>query len=172
MEKHELFYFNDDGIFPNSTLPVVLYKKAVDLPPVLASRHVKKLLQKNNWSNNWKYGIIQQHHYHSTSHEVLVAIKGKTQLMLGGVTGKIIEFEKGDMLIIPAGVAHKNLQHENDIVCVGGYPEGRIYDMNYGRNGERPETDKNIAALPVPEYDPMGGKNGFLVSCWKSANNS
>lgn len=169
MANPELYYFHDDGVFPNSHLPVILYKQAVDLPAVLGSRYANKILKQHHWLNNWKSGIITEHHYHSTSHEVLVAVQGKTQLQLGGPAGKIIDFERCDMLILPAGVAHRNVQAENDVVCIGGYPDGRIYDMNYGHSGEREEAEKNIAALPIPEYDPLEGKNGFLTTCWKGA---
>src|SRR5947209_5668374 len=128
----ELFFLKDDGFFPNSQLPLLYYPGVLDLPKIFSALAVRKLFQENNWSNNWKQGIFTYHHYHSTTHEVLGICKGETLLQLGGEEGITLFIQRGDVLIIPAGVAHMNLGKENDITCVGGYPEGRNYDMNYG----------------------------------------
>lgn len=136
-----------------------------DLPTLLAGNYVKTLFGRNNWINAWKYGIYEYHHYHSTTHEVLGAYRGATTLLLGGDGGTTIGFEEGDVLIIPAGVAHKNLGKEKQVKCVGAYPEGRDYDMNYGRPGERPGTDGHIAAVPIPATDPLFGGKG-LTEIW------
>jgi uncharacterized protein YjlB len=163
----QTFFVKDDGIFPNSELPVVYYPGALDLPHLFPALAVKKLFSENNWSNNWKQGIFTYHHYHSITHEVLGFIKGETLLQLGGENGITLFVEKGDVLIIPAGVAHMNLGEENDITCVGAYPGGKDYDMNYGRPGERPKTDRNIAAVPLPKMDPVFGKRNGLMKLWK-----
>jgi len=87
--------------------------------------------------------------------------------MLGGEKGIVLFILEGDVLVIPAGVAHMNLGKENDVTCVGGYPEGREFDMNYGTDAERPRADHNIAALPMPNTDPVFGENGPLGKIWK-----
>ena len=163
----EQFFVKDDGIFPNNSLPILYYPKAIDLPKLFPALSVKKLFKQNNWTNNWKYGIYTYHHYHSTSHEVLGVCKGDTLLPLGGEQGIILFIEKGDVLIIPAGVAHINLGEEDDIVCVGGYPDGRDYDIKRGRKNERPRADRNIAEVPLPQTDPVFGAKGGLLEIWK-----
>jgi uncharacterized protein YjlB len=80
----EYYQLKDDGIFPNSYLPVVLYRKVLVLPVIFASHSIKRLFQSNGWSNVWKDGIYEFHHYHSITHEVLGVYKGKTVLLLGG----------------------------------------------------------------------------------------
>lgn len=162
----EKYSLKDDGIFPNSCIPVLYYPQALDLPKLFPARAIKKLFQKNNWKNNWKQGIYTYHHYHSTTHEAIGICKGETLLQLGGENGITLFVEAGDVLIIPAGVAHMNLGKENDISCVGGYPGGKEYDMNYGKAGERPGTDKNIALVPLPKTDPVFGKKGGLLELW------
>ncbi|MES2330656.1 MAG: cupin [Bacteroidota bacterium] len=163
------YYIKDNGQFPNSPLPVLLYKRVLNLPAFCAARHVKKLFQKNDWGNNWQNGIYTFQHYHSITHEVFAAIKGQTVLLLGGENGKLIKFEKGDVIIIPAGVAHKNLGKEKDVICIGGYPEGKDFDINCGEQGERPGTDQNISNVPIPATDPVYGtdENG-LLTVWRS----
>lgn len=160
------YLLDDDGTFPNSTLPVLHYKNVLDLPALFPAAYIENLFKTNHWMNSWKAGIFTFNHYHSTTHEVLGAYKGKTTLQLGGDKGVKVEFEKGDVLIIPAGVAHKNLGDEGDIACVGAYPEGKSYDMNYGKPGERPLADDNIANLILPERDPVLGLKGGTVNYW------
>ena len=48
----------------------------------------------------------------------------------------------------------------------GAFPNGMEFDMNYGRTGERPQTDKNIQQVPLPATDPVYG-NGPLQDYWK-----
>lgn len=163
----ETYYLKDDGVFPNSILPVLLYKGILDLPIILPSNYITKLFKQNNWSNSWKNGIFEYHHYHSVTHEVLGVYKGVTTLQLGGEKGIKIKIEKGDVLIIPAGVAHKNLGKQNKIKCVGAYPGGKDYDMNYGKEGERPQTDENIKHLSLPQQDPVFGLQGGIKTYWE-----
>jgi uncharacterized protein YjlB len=162
----EYFYLKDDKIFPNSTLPVLLYKKVLVLPPVFGAAYVKKLFKRNGWANSWKYGIYEYNHYHSITHETMAVCGGKTRLLLGGNKGETVSIEKGDVVIIPAGVAHKNLGNENDVQCVGAYPGGMDYDINYGNVGERPHTDQNIRKVPKPSKDPVFGAGGGLLKYW------
>jgi uncharacterized protein YjlB len=162
----ERFELKDDGIFPNNKLPALLYKGVLNIPFLFPATHVKNLFKKNNWTNAWAFGIYEYHHYHSTTHEVLGVYEGKTTLQLGGDNGVKIDIEKGDVLVIPAGVAHKNLGKEKDVNCVGAYPNGMDYDMNYGKPGERPQTDENIKAVPIPATDPVYGAGG-LTEIWK-----
>jgi uncharacterized protein YjlB len=163
----ERITLRDDGVFPNSRLPALLYKGALDVPMFFSATHVQHIFENNGWSNCWDAGIFQYHHYHSITHEVLGIYKGHALVQLGGENGPKIKIEKGDVLVIPAGVAHKNLHDENDVGVVGAYPDGRDYDMNYGKTGERPDTDENIRALPVPASDPVLGKSDGLIKLWK-----
>jgi uncharacterized protein YjlB len=160
------YYIKDNGVFPNSVLPVLLYKHSLDLPVFFASTALKNLFRKNGWTNSWRNGIYTYHHYHSNTHEVCGVCRGKTQLQLGGDDGVILAAEKGDVIVIPAGVAHKNLGKEKDVICVGGYPNGKNFDMNYGKPGERPVTDNNIASLHVPVTDPVMGANQGVPKIW------
>lgn len=161
------FHVPDNGIFPNSRYPVLIYKKAVAIPFLFPARAIKHLFRENGWTNNWVAGIFDFNHYHSNTHEAIGVIRGKTMLQLGGDNGVRLQIEAGDIIIIPAGVAHKNLGRAKDIECVGGYPGGVSYDMNFGHDGERPGTDKNIAAVPIPGSDPLTGKDESFHFFWQ-----
>ena len=165
--KAQQFFVKDDGAFPNNSLPIVLYPKVLKLPRLFTGLAIRRLFQKNDWGNNWQQGIYTYHHYHSITHEVLGICRRETLLLLGGEQGTTVFIEEGDVLVIPAGVAHMNLGKEKDVICVGGYPNGRDYDMNYGKQGERPGADENIGSVSLPQTDPVFGKKGGLLKIWE-----
>jgi len=127
---------------------------------------VENLFAANNWSNSWQNGVYPLHHYHSTSHEVLGIFGGSASLRLGGEQGKTVEVRSGDVIVIPAGVGHKNLGASADFRVVGAYPDGRSWDLLTGKPGERPKADQNIAALPVPHTNPVYGTGLPLKQFW------
>lgn len=161
----ERYFLYDDGLFPNnSEFPVLIYRNVLRLPEFFPALFVRNLFASHHWHNSWKDGVLTCHHYHSLTHEVLGFYTGKTQLLLGGDLGIRLRVKKGDVMIIPAGVAHKNLGKKHDIGCIGAYPDGHDFDLNYGMPGERPDTDFNIRKVPVPFSHPLFGIreiNGF-----------
>jgi uncharacterized protein YjlB len=80
-----------------------------------------------------------------------------------------VRLTAGDVVVIPAGVAHKNDGASSDFRVVGAYPDGTGPDMQYGKPGERPGTDRNIAAVPSPAADPVHGSAGPLTRLWRRA---
>lgn len=160
----EEFYFKDDGKIPNSKFPLLVYRNGFS--GSLTPSRLQEQFASNNWSNSWDNGVYSFHHYHSTSHEVLGIYAGSAMLHLGGESGEKVRVQAGDILVIPAGVGHKNLGASGDFGVVGAYPEGRSWDLLKGVAGERPAADKNIAALPIPASDPLLGKNQGLTKIW------
>lgn len=159
----------EDGPFPNNgLLPLLHYTQAFQIAPEEEVDLIKELLETNGWTNTWVDTIYDQHHYHSNTHEVLVALSGTARVQFGGPNGAALTFEKGDVVIIPAGVAHMKLEEADGFSCLGAYPDGRQYDMNYGKEGERPQTDENIKAVPLPQNDPLYGHDGPLIKNWFS----
>lgn len=163
------YWFGDDGIFPNNMLPVALYKRAMNIPmsDFLVYLYFKVIFNEHGWINNRRSGIFNFHHYHSNVHKVIGVCNGSASLLFGGNNGERIGLEKGDVIVIPAGVAHKNLGKENCIDCISAFYEGCAYDLNYGRPGERPTADVNIASLPIPDTDPLYGKAAGIVTLWQ-----
>jgi uncharacterized protein YjlB len=157
----------DDNIFPNNKLPAILYKGVIDLSSGSEATIVEQLFQVNGWGNSWRNGIYGFHHYHSTAHEVLGVYSGSASVRLGGDRGETFELEIGDVVLIPAGVAHKNLWSSNSFKVVGAYPKGQNWDMNYGRDGERPGADLNIKNVPLPDFDPVFGDKGPVEALWE-----
>lgn len=161
-------HLEDDGTIPNNaSLPLIIYKKVFVLPDDDPAGVFEQLFETNGWGGTWRNGIYGYHHYHSTAHEVLGIARGRAKVQLGGERGIVQDVEAGDVVVIPAGVAHKNLGASSDFLVVGAYPAGQHYDMNYGKPGERPRADRNIAEVPLPDSDPVYGKDGPLVEHWK-----
>jgi len=162
---HEIL--QDDGIYPNNKmLPLLVYQNAVQLPQHDPAAIFEALFATNQWGGSWRNGVYNFHHYHSRAHEVLGVYGGIAKVRLGGEEGIILSISSGDVLIIPAGVAHKNLGSSYDFRIVGAYPLGQSPDMCYGKSGERPQADHCIARVALPTADPVYGAQGQLIGHW------
>ena len=157
----ETYLLTDDGMFPNSRLPVLVYRGVLATPEASA---FEQMFQANGWSSSWRNGLYTVHHYHSTAHEVLGIYSGRVTARLGGARGRSVTLAAGDVAVIPAGVAHKNDGASADFRVVGAYPLGTSPDMQYGKPGERPATDRSIGRVGLPTGDPVRG--GALAPLW------
>ena len=153
------------GNFPNNALlPLMIYRKALQSTnPDL----IENIFESNGWFNFWRAEIYNYDHYHSNTHEVLGVFKGNARLMFGGPSGITIPVEEGDVIIIPAGVSHKRLESDPGFQVVGGYPDGKHYDIMKGDAGDRPLADENIRHVALPASDPVYGTDGPLLKEWK-----
>lgn len=161
-------HLKDDGSFPNNEkVPLLVYQSALELPRSQTAAGIENLFSSNGWRGAWRNGIYGFHHYHSTAHEVLGVYSGSAKVQLGGENGITLTVHPGDVIIIPAGVAHKNQGASSDFRVVGAYPAGTRPDMCYGKAGERPRADDRIANVSLPPMDPVYGAEGPLAKYWK-----
>jgi uncharacterized protein YjlB len=86
---------------------------------------------------------------------VLGIASGWVELQFGGPNGRAIRAQAGDVIVIPAGVAHCNLTQSADLLVVGAYPGGSDYDICHPADHAR--ALKAIAAVPLPNRDPIYG---------------
>jgi uncharacterized protein YjlB len=164
------YTLTDDGIFPNNAaLPLLVYPQAVHLTGTDPAAIFEVLFNTHGWGNGWRNGIYSFHHYHSTAHEVLGIFRGQARVQCGGAQGVMLSLRQGDVVVIPAGVAHKNLGASRDFGVVGAYPFGQRWDTCYGKPGERPRADHNIAQVTLPQADPVHGEHGPLRRHWSGA---
>jgi uncharacterized protein YjlB len=162
----EEYLFTDDGRVPNNpSLPLIVYRAVLE-PGPRAAAACEALFAGNDWSASWVDGIYAHHHYHSTAHEVLGIAAGSVRVRLGGENGKTVELCAGDVVVIPAGVAHKSEGASPDLVVVGAYPGGRSPDMRGPAEQERERAQRNIAEVALPACDPVFGKSGPLFERW------
>lgn len=157
--------FFDDGTYPNSRLPLLFYEEALprgDADP----EAMEALFAANGWPPAWRAPVFTYHHYHSTAHETLGVARGSARLLLGGPEGREFDAEPGDVIVIPAGVAHRRLDSSSDFLVVGCYPPGQDWDLLRGESGDRPKADQNILRVPKPASDPVAGVAGPLITHW------
>lgn len=162
------FGFKDDGTFPNSALPLLIYRHAFVAPQTpYQTEALEKHFAAHHWQGAWRGDVYTYPHYHSTTHEALAVLQGLAQLRLGGTSGLVVWVNAGDILVIPAGVAHQKTESHDDFEVMGVYPEGRSYDVLRGTAGERPQADINLSKVPVPQYDPwFGNRREGINRAW------
>jgi uncharacterized protein YjlB len=164
MPRPETHSFQDAGAIPNSRLPVLIYH---EVEAASDATRCEELLARNGWLGAWQDGIFSFHHFHSTSHEVLGIAAGTATLILGGPTGRRFEVEQGDVVVLPAGTGHCNAGSSADLLVVGAYPCGMRWDLRRGDPAERDKVLANIAAVPLPDTDPLHGADGPLTDLWR-----
>jgi uncharacterized protein YjlB len=155
----------DDGVFPNSRLPVLLWRGAIPTDGDTAAA-IEDRFHASGWGGAWRNGIFDFHHYHASAHEALGIARGSVTVLLGGPNGQTVELAAGDVVLLPAGTPHRNLAQSDDLLVIGAYPHGQRPDMRHGEPGERPAADRSIAGLPLPETDPVSGAPGPPVA-WR-----
>ena len=165
----EDYLFADDGEVPNNlALPLIVYRGALETGGDAAASCVR-LFDRNGWTGAWTNGVYSHNHYHSSAHEVLGITSGWVKVRLGGEAGKVVELRAGDVVVIPAGVAHKNEGASPDLLVVGAYPRGQSPDMCSPGAADHVRAVERIAAVPLPAGDPVHGISGPLLERWRVA---
>ena len=165
----DTFVFEDDGLIPNSRLPLIVRRGAVSPAADDPAKAFEKVFSQNGWTNGWRADdIFDYHHYHSTAHEVLGIAAGSANVRFGGEGGEAVGLTAGDVVVIPAGVGHAKLVASNDLLVVGAYADGRDWDIVRDDPGAVAGARHRIAQVPLPSADPIDGANGPLMKLWAS----
>ena len=171
----ETLHFARNGWVPNHpTLPVLLYRQAFDPnTPDLASV-MERTFEQNGWPPQWRNGVYDFHHFHSTAHEVLGFAAGSAHLILGGPivenaspnqpTGREIIVHAGDVAVLPTGTGHCRLSATPDFLVIGAYPPHQTWDIC--RTAPDTPTQSHINQTPYPPSDPTQGPSGPLIKLW------
>ena len=101
-------------------------------------------------------------------HEVLGIARGKARVQLGGPGGETFDFAAGDVAVLPAGTGHQRLSGSADLLVIGAYPPEGTYNLCRGDDpADRDKALATIPKVPVPQSDPVLGKNGPLPKLWR-----
>jgi uncharacterized protein YjlB len=170
LTKPESHLFADDGSVPNNPrLPLLIYRGAIDL---IGARNpiedIEKVFRANGWGGTWRNGIYPYLQYHSIIHECMGIARGRAKVQFGGQTGKEIELAPGDVVVVPAGTGHQGVSSSADLMVIGGYANGGRYDLCRGSRNEYAKALETIPRVPLPDKDPVFGKEGPLLRLWQS----
>ena len=92
---------------------------------------------------------------------------GRVEVRFGGDSGQTLRLEPGDVVVIPAGVAHCRVGPSKGLLVVGAYAERRDWDI-VRDPGEIEAARQRIAAVPLPQADPVEGQGGALKTLWRA----
>jgi uncharacterized protein YjlB len=152
-----------NGWMPNNSLPVLLYRNAMPVGHDLATE-MERLFAANQWPPQWRNGVYDFHHYHSTAHEVLGFAAGHAELVLGGEGGESVTVHAGDVAVLPAGTGHCRITASDDFLVIGAYPENEHWDIC--RTAATHEVLERIRRVRFPASDPLTGASGALPKLW------
>jgi uncharacterized protein YjlB len=163
----ERFVLQANGWVPNNPrLPVLVCRRAIEPAGRDLASAFEALFGRNGWPAQWRNGVYDFHHYHSTAHEVLGIASGEARLVLGGPAGLEVSVSSGDALVLPVGTGHARIEASREFLVVGAYPLGGD-DWDLRRDAPNAEDLARMERLPIPGEDPVLGRDGPLVRLWR-----
>ncbi|KAL1643130.1 hypothetical protein SLS58_005099 [Diplodia intermedia] len=179
---------------PNSVFPVLVYRGV--LPTPVDEESTSDFLQRNHWekkattpNEKGTWGAITTKHFHPNTHECYGVIHGRSELVFGlggadavkadadaddsngeGEEGVRVTVAAGDVVVVPAGVAHASVRKDDGYRYIGVYPEGSPKWRNEWGKRELSGADDplfdEIKGVRVPRCDPVFGAEGPLRRVW------
>ena len=156
-------YMDDDGTFPNNPhQPLIVIRSAFSGSPAEGESAIVGS-SGGQWTFPWAWGIFPYHHYHSTAWELLVCVQGEADVQWGGPTGPTMVVAKGDVALVPPGLAHKQVNARQGFTLLGSYPTSTTTD---DKNPKAVDTltgvptaneRDNIRNCPLPPTEPILG---------------
>ena len=132
-QRPQTFHLSPTPHVPNSRLPVLVYRSAIptpSLPDSLSPAIACEIIEPNHWLKGGVFKHYPACHFHSVTHEAYAVFKGWSKIRLGRGPldddldkDVVIDVSVGDVIVLPAGVAHCSVESSDDYEYVGLYPE-------------------------------------------------
>lgn len=152
---------------PNSRLPLVFWKGRVAAN--IGGEQACASYIRNGWQGTWIYSVFPFWHFHTRGHEALTCVAGSARIGFGGEGGIVADVSAGDVAIIPAGVGHKRIESSSNFLMAGAYPPGQSGNIVRPGDLDDARIASEIAAVGLPETDPISGKADGVVKIWREA---
>ncbi|CAK7264597.1 hypothetical protein SEPCBS119000_001079 [Sporothrix epigloea] len=168
----ETYYLKRNQHAPNNAYPVLVYRQCLPLP--VSEAKTTTFLEAHSWERKGVWGHIGVRHFHPNVHECYGVIAGESTMLVGcgsddpDESGQQIELSVGDVIVLPAGTGHCNLQSTKDFLYVGVYPAGApLYKAELGKEGaDVAALWQEVDSVVMPMEDPVTGKDGALFELW------
>lgn len=156
VEIHRLAAKRGDAIPNNERHPAIV------LAGVLCGANepddIHALFETNGWGGGWTWEVFDYHHFHPDAFEALAVAKGGATLMLGGPQGRTIEVKAGDVIVLPPGYGHKQVEKRDGFTVCGAYPRGQEdYSTISESDGYDERVLETMRNVEPPETDPVFG---------------
>ncbi|MBZ4190471.1 cupin domain-containing protein [Niabella beijingensis] len=160
----DIFYFREDQQIPNSPFPLLVYRGFFDKDYAACESWLQKKFTANKWFPLPAFKIFDDTHYYSNTHIALGVCAGEAQLQLGGTLGITTTVEKGDVVILPAGVALRLIGSGSSFSMVAASSVKVPLEMHREQNGQAAGSAlHNI----IPDTDPILGRKEGLQDIWQ-----
>ena len=164
------FHFDSDAETPNNpALPLLVYRDVLPSDGVGdPAGWFEDTFAAHGWADGWRNGIYPFLHFHTGTHEVLGIAAGWATVQFGGASGRALEVAAGDVVVLPAGIGHQRLDASADLLVIGAYPRNGRFDQKRPGEVGIEAARHAVAAVPLPEIDPVSGRDGPLTRLWRT----
>ena len=157
VEIHRLAAKRGDDVPNNERYPALILSDVLSGETDPAEIHA--LYAENGWGGAWTWQVFDYHHFHPDAFEVLAVAKGSATLMLGGPQGQEVEVSAGDVIILPPGYGHKQIEKRDGFTVCGGYPPGQDnFSTIRASEGYDDRVLATIRDVAPPDVDPLYGQ--------------
>ncbi|KAH8883206.1 hypothetical protein GQ53DRAFT_830900 [Thozetella sp. PMI_491] len=173
LSEPEHYFVGDTPYVPGSELPVVVYRGA--LKHCQNEEEIRIYLESNGgWVRGGAWNAWFKSHYHPNVHECYGVATGSSELSIGRgplddhSAEQLIRLNKGDVMIIPAGVSHCSSTATEDYRFIVFFPkeDPKWISVWCQTDEDTAENKQRALQVPLPSTDPLEGPNGYLIREW------